>query len=65
MARSMAVEYDRRILVKRAQMQALHNKYVRAMNAGKREIEKIAMEYFDKQAAYRKILAGVKRLRKG
>ena len=53
-----------KILLKQAQMLALHNKYVRAMEAGQREIEKIATAEMRKQAVYRKVLAGVKGLGK-
>lgn len=49
-----------KILVKQAQMLALHNKYVRAMRAGQREIEKIAAAEMRKQAMYRKVLACLK-----
>ena len=51
-----------RILVKRAQMLALHNKYVRAMRAGQREIEKIAAAEMAKQDMYRKLYNGLKSL---
>lgn len=54
----------KRILVKQAQMLALHNKYVKAMRAGQAEIEKLAAAEMRKQAVYRKVLAGVKGLGK-
>ena len=54
-----------KILVKQAQMLALHNRYVKAMKAGQREIEKIAAAEMAKQAMYRKVYAGLKKLRKG
>jgi len=54
-----------KILVKQAQMLALHNRYVRAMKAGQREIQKIAAAELAKQAMYRKVYAGLKNLRKG
>lgn len=53
-----------RILVKQAQMIALHNKYMKAMAAGRREIEKIAAAEMRKQAMYRKVLVGLKGLKK-
>lgn len=53
-----------KILLKQAQMLALHNKYVRAMEAGRREIEKIAAAEMAKQAMYRKVIAGLKGLGK-
>lgn len=54
-----------KILVKQAQMLALHNRYVKAMEAGQREIQKIASAEMAKQAMYRKVYAGIKNLRKG
>ena len=53
-----------RILVKQAQMIALRNKYIKAMAAGRREIEKIAAAEMRKQAMYRKVLVGLKGLKK-
>lgn len=53
------------ILVKKAQMLALHNRYVRAMKAGQAEIEKLAAADMAKKAAYRKVMAGLKALKKG
>ena len=60
----MADTYRNRILVKRAQMLALTNKYNAAMTAGQKEIEKIAEEYMAKQASYRKVISGLKALGK-
>ena len=64
MAKTMAEAYKNRILVKRAQMLALTNKYNRAMAAGQKEIEKIASEYQAKQASYRKVIEGLRGLGK-
>ena len=61
----MADTYRNRILVKRAQMLALTNKYNAAMTAGQKEIEKIASEYMAMQASYRKVISGLKSLGKG
>ena len=60
----MADTYRNRIIVKQAQMLALTNKYNAAMAAGQREIEKIAAEYQAKQTSYRKVIAGLKALKK-
>jgi hypothetical protein len=54
-----------KILVKQAQMLALHNRYVKAMQAGEAYIQKLASAEAQKQAMYRKVLAGVKDLKKG
>lgn len=64
MAKTMAEAYKNRILVKRAQMLALTNKYNRVMAATQKEIEKIASEYQARQAAYRKVMEGLKGLGK-
>lgn len=53
-----------KILVKRAEMLALHNKYVKAMKAGEAYIQKLASAEAQKQAMYRKVMAGIKGLKK-
>jgi len=53
-----------RIIVKKAEMLALHNRYVAAMRAGQKAIEKIASEEMAKQAMYRKIYKAVKGLKR-
>ena len=54
-----------KILVKQAQMLALHNRYVKAMKAGQLYIQKLASAENQKQAMYRKVLAGIRDLKKG
>ena len=54
-----------KILVKQAQMLALHNRYVKAMRAGEAYIQKLASAEARKQAMYRKVLDGIKTLKKG
>ena len=54
-----------KILVKQAQMLALHNRYVKAMQAGQAYIQKLASAENQKQAMYRKVLDGIKSLKKG
>lgn len=54
-----------KILVKRAEMLALHNKYVAAMRAGQAYIQKLASAEARKQVMYRRILDGIKTLKKG
>lgn len=53
-----------KILVKQAQMLALHNKYVQVMREGQAYIEKLASREMAKQAMYRKVISGLKGLRK-
>lgn len=61
MAKTMAETYRNKILVKRAEMLALTNKYKRAMADGQRLIQKLAEEYQAKQAAYRKVMGALKK----
>lgn len=59
------MDNQKRALVKCAQMLALHNKYVKAMEAGKAELRKIAAAEMRKRAMYRKVYVGLKGMRKG
>ena len=53
-----------RILVKKAEMLALHNRYVAAMRAGQKAIEKIASDEMAKQAMYRNVYRAIKGLKR-
>lgn len=56
----MGNKYHNKILVKQAQLLALHNKYVKAMQAGQQAIQKMASLQESQQNLYHRVLHALK-----